>query len=828
MPTKRKSSRRQIVAPVMGMATLVCAIGLVLQTAEAQGVPTTARNAAPPVNSPYANAKGPPVPNPATAPATTGDAPLAENPAAATAPAVSPALAAPSTATAAPAESAPAWPGVPGNRTVSISLKQLGAWGGPRLTGTASDRYFAFRLRPDEAVVGARLIMGYDYSPALLPELSHLVVAVNGQNVGLFGTPPGQNLNNQREIPIPPSIFTRNNELRFQFVGHYTLECENPYNSTLWMAIHEQTRLELDVVPRNPGINDLRQVADLFAPRGSFEPVRIPMVFATNPGPETVRAAGIVSSWVGAVSASRSVDLQAIRNSLPPTNAILFLRGGESVAGISSTSGSGISLVPNPNNPAARVLVISGADDEGLVRAARALATDSRGLSGTNAVVTGDHLPAARKPYDAPAWIPTNRKVKFGELASKSDLNLENQIAGAVRVNYRVPPDVFTWRTLGAPAEIRYRATQLPTLDNSNLNIALNRQALQSISLADHTVTDRTIKQKTEQGKPAPLPNVRLLKPIDGVSLRTLNFHLPAYATQGRDQLTFGFNFDIRGGGDCQNVPLAAMVGSVDSESWLDYSGFPHYAAMPDLQMFSSMGFPFTRMADLSETAVVLPSNANEAELSLYLKTMQLMGESTGYPVLRHAVTDPAGVANFADKDLLVIGSGNSQPLIAQWADNLPISNVGGQRRLRETVDSWRPQYRWEESDTDLELSPLGSINLARAGSISVAMGFESPLKKGRNAVFLYADRAQDLKKISDAVSDPDRWNQIRGDFSLIGNENIETAKVTPTYYLGSLPVVSKVRWFLRDQPLAVAISGLLAIAALATLGYRRQRKRRS
>lgn len=804
MPIKRKSSRRQIAAPVLGMATLVCAIGLVLQTAAAQAVPT-----------PTATADA------ATAPPVATDASV-------NAPAVSPALAAPSALASGTTEAAPAWPGVPGNRTVSISLRELGAWGAPRLTGTATDRYFTFRLRPDEAVVGARLVMGYDYSPALLPELSHLVVAVNGQNVGLFGTPPGQNLNNQREIPIPPSIFARNNELRFQFVGHYTLECENPYNSTLWMVIHEQTRLELDVVPRNPGINDLRQIADLFAPRGSFEPVRIPMVFATNPGPETVRAAGIVASWVGAASASRTVDLQALRNSLPPTNAILFLRGGEMLAGISSTSGSGISLVPNPNNPAARVLVVSGADDEGLVRAARALATDSRSLSGTSVIVTGDHLPAARKPYDAPTWIPTNRKVKFGELAAKNDLNLENQIAGIVRVNYRVPPDIFTWRTLGAPAEIRYRATQLPTLDNSNLNIALNRQALQSISLADHTFTDRTIKQKTEEGKPAPLPNARLLKPIDGVSLRTLDFHLPAYATQGRDQLTFGFNFDIRGGGDCQNVPLAAMVGSVDSESWVDFSGFPHYAAMPDLQMFSSMGFPFTKMADLSETAVVLPSNPNEAELGLYLKTMQLMGESTGYPVLRHVVTDTTGVDKVADKDLLVIGSGNSQPLIAHWSEKLPISNVAGQRRLREAVGSWRPQYRWEESDTDRELSPLGSINLARAGSIAVAMGFESPLKKGRNAVFLYADRAQDLAKISAAMSDPDRWNQIRGDFSLITNQNIETAKVTPTYYLGGLPVVSKVRWFLRDQPLAVAISGLLAIAALAMLGYRRQRKRRS
>lgn len=720
------------------------------------------------------------------------------------------------------------WLPIPGPRTISIDLKQLGAWGSPQLTGVINNRYFTFRLRPDEVVVDARLKLGYDYSPALLPDLSHLLVALNGQNVGLFGMPQGQNLNNQREIPIPPMMFGKLNELMFGFIGHYTRECENPFNSTLWMTLHSQTRLELTVVPADPGINDLSRVAELFAPKGMIEATRIPVVFPTNPTSGSIRAAGVISSWIGMEAQARNVRLEAVRGQLPPTNAIMVLKGGESVAGIAGQGGSEVALVPNPSNPAARVLVISGADDAALMRAARAVALDAKGLTGQRVAITAENMPAERKPYDAPAWIPTDRAVRIGEIVPRQDLNVQNQQMGVIRMNYRVPPDLFAWRTAGVPAEIRYRATQLATLDNSNLNISLNRQALQSISLADHTVIDRTIKQRSNAGKPVPLPSSQLLKPIDGVSLRSLKFRLPAYAIQGRNQMQFNFNFDIRGGGDCENVPLNAMVGSIDGNSWVDFSGFPHYVAMPDLQLFSTMGFPFTRMADLADTAVVLSPAANESELSLYLNAMELMGEVTGYPALRHVVTDTGNVKSVEDKDLLVIGSGTSQPLLSDWNEHLPMTNINGQRRLKEIVTSWRPQYRWEEQDSDTLLSPIGSINLARAGRLSVLMGLESPLKAGRNAVFMYADRPQDLIRLTNVLSDPERWSQVRGDFSLVSASAVETAKVTPTYYMGSLPITSRSKWFFRDQPLGVTIVGILAILALATVGYRRQRKRRN
>ncbi|MBN8905553.1 MAG: cellulose biosynthesis cyclic di-GMP-binding regulatory protein BcsB [Rhodospirillales bacterium] len=49
-------------------------------------------------------------------------------------------------------------------------------------------------------------------------------------------------------------------------------------------------------------------------------------------------------------------------------------------------------------------------------------------------------------------------------------------------------------------------------------------------------------------------------------------------------------------------------------------------------------GFPFTRMADLSQTAIILPDSAGTAEYSAYLGVLGRLSESTGYPALNVTV----------------------------------------------------------------------------------------------------------------------------------------------------------------------------------------------
>ncbi len=55
--------------------------------------------------------------------------------------------------------------------------------------------------------------------------------------------------------------------------------------------------------------------------------------------------------------------------------------------------------------------------------------------------------------------------------------------ADAVRVNLRVPPDLFMWHTKGAPIDLRYRYTVRPLRDRSSLNISVNDGFVQSLPI---------------------------------------------------------------------------------------------------------------------------------------------------------------------------------------------------------------------------------------------------------------------------------------------------------------------------------------------------------
>ncbi len=714
-------------------------------------------------------------------------------------------------------------------RTVTLNLRQLGAWSAIRLNGGDNIRSLLFSVRPDQQVVSAVLKLRYDYSPALLADLSHLVIGLNNENVALLALPTGSSLGNEREIALDPSLFrARNNDLNLRFIGHYTRQCEDPFHSSLWLSISERTQLQLTLAPVRPNTIDLSRVQDLFVQPDATDPQVVPIVFAKNASFGSYKAAGIVASWLGAQSRTRNLRFAVQTDALPRSNAIVVMAGDSTLSGVQSAQVATLSIQPNPVSPNDRLLVISGSDEAALQRAALALALTQRSLTGNNVEIRRDVIIPVRKPYDAPAWLPLDRPVRFGEISGPAELNVRGYFPGTIRLNYRVPPDLFTWRTPGAPMLLRYHATSLPSQWNSTLNVTLNREQLQSIAINSGRIEQFAQASRTDtparDDKAGPQPAVQAV--LDS-PLRTSNLHLPAHAITGRDQLQLQFAFDMLRRGICQDVPVDNMIGTINAESTVDFSKFPHYAAMPNLEFFSSLGFPFTRMADLAETAVVMPDRPALPELGLYLSAMALMGESTGYPVTRHELATAAALDRVADRDLLVIGTGQAQGLLAKWAEHLPIADFNGERRLRDTVKSWRPTYRWENRDIDPLSEPQGDILLAAPGQLSALMGFQSPLTSGRSVVFLYADQAAGLDRLATALTDASRWREIKGDFSMVDDRFIETAKVTPTYYVGALPVKNKLLWFLRDQPLIVALAGVLGILLLAAVLYRRLRQRR-
>jgi hypothetical protein len=303
-----------------------------------------------------------------------------------------------------------------------------------------------------------------------------------------------------------------------------------------------------------------------------------------------------------------------------------------------------------------------------------------------------------------------------------------------------------------------------------------------------------------------------------------LVFVLP-HQIDGRNQLQFHYYFDPVKEGECRDALPDNLRGAIDPESTLDFSSFPRYSALPNLAFFGKIGFPFTRMADLSETAVVLPEQPNADEIAAYLMLVGRMGEATAYPALRLALVTASEVEKVAQRDLIVIGSAQDQPLMTKWADRLPLVLDDGVHRLREPDIFRRAIYRWEEADLQATPRPDGNLKLKGGGDLTSLMAFESPLQSRRSVVLLHADKAVDLLKITDLLLDRERIKNVQGDFVLVDEKGDRHAKIGETYYLGSLPLTVHLRWAFSNHPLLVSLLGILISILLAAIMYRALRQ---
>src|SRR5262249_25537346 len=147
-------------------------------------------------------------------------------------------------------------------------------------------------------------------------------------------------------------------------------------------------------------------------------------------------------------------------------------------------NGPTISVAANPSNPESKLLLVMGRTPEELAIAAQTLALGSTALSGETQVVGAPQIPA-RKPYDAPRWIPMDRPVRFGEVVQPTDLQGNGLVPGLLTVNFRTAPDIFVWGNAGVPVSVRYRYPVGSWLDfqNSRLDVSMSNAYLRSLPL---------------------------------------------------------------------------------------------------------------------------------------------------------------------------------------------------------------------------------------------------------------------------------------------------------------------------------------------------------
>jgi cellulose synthase operon protein B len=701
---------------------------------------------------------------------------------------------------------------ISGGRRQVFTFEQLGALDPLQLRGVDSQNGVPFSVRADEVVTGATLHLIYSYSPSLLANLSHLKVLVNGEVAATLPLPREQaGVLVARDIPLEPRLVTEFNNLNVQLIGHYTQGCEDPASSALWATVSNASTLDLTFgsLTTKP---ELGVLPVPFFDRRDIRRLELPFVFAEKPSADTLEAAGIVASWFGAFARYRGALFPAQLDTPPLSgNAVVFATNDEHPAGVKlpRIDGPMLAIVDREAPARGKLLLVLGRDTRELKTAADALTLGVAPLAGAMQTITHVDAPRAREPYDAPRWLPTDRPVRFGELTPANELSVTGYNSDVVRVNLRVAPDLFTWRSKGVPIDLRYRFTARPAPDRSTLNISVGNTFVQSLRIPAQSASALDLGRYLNQLRP------------DHTGPAQREIYIPPHLLASQAQLRFHFYYDMPKTGECQGQVLDNVRGEIDPNSTIDLSSFPHYMALPDLAAFANSGFPFTRMADLSQTAVILPAQPNPGDYSLYLMVMGRMGASTGYPVTGVTVGAPGDIARYADMDLLVLGAPGQQPLLTAWEKSMPFSSNDDARRWQLSNASFRISTWWYGDRGGVRTAGRADLSLVSASGDAILTGFQSPLRKGRSVVALIGAAGQSDNDLSTALLDPDLVSQIQGALTVVRGRSLEVVSNGDAYYVGHLSPVQYLHWVLSVHPLLLLLGGLIAALIIAAFFYR-------
>jgi cellulose synthase (UDP-forming) len=256
------------------------------------------------------------------------------------------------------------------------------------------------------------------------------------------------------------------------------------------------------------------------------------------------------------------------------------------------------------------------------------------------------------------------------------------------------------------------------------------------------------------------------------------------------------------------------MQGAVLRDTYLDLRGYPHYAPLPNLEIFANAGFPFTHHADLSETTVILPSLPTPQELELFLTLMGHFGRQTGLPVFRVTVAGSDSMKTGVQTDYLVLGTGDDQPGFAKLGDKLPVSVQGGQVQVKDAEGLFAlPHHAWWKIQAG-EHTESGDL-VASGTPDSVIEGIESPFAAGRSVVVINVKDAATYDNFLTTFLKVQQASDINGTVAVLHGSLFESHRIgTNVYHIGVLPIWTRLTlWFMELPWLVVA-----AVAALAFL----------
>jgi cellulose synthase (UDP-forming) len=689
-------------------------------------------------------------------------------------------------------------------RSQLIRLTDMGRPDGIHLEGATAQAGVTFSARQDDAFVSARISLMFSYSNAVARDDGELLVYLNNEPIGSVALGKARGPRSRAEFTFSPALLATDNRLHFRFSlkGSGANACKLVRDKNVWFNVEPATFIYLGAT-RLPLGNDLSFLPRPFADPKDSLPLILPFVLPPEPEPGVLKAAGMAAAYFGLVARDRRATFPVQYGGLPASNAVVVVLGDRYPPGVPAVPGQGprVAVVTNPAQVDSKLLLIIGADNEELNAAAATLAVAPSRLTGGWSLAR-EPLPPARKAYDAPRWISNSRPVRLGELVSPTALN-GHRIVDSPQVSFRTAPDLFFGALSGGTMYLRIHRADDTWIDvgESRVIVDLNRKTVGEVPLEPKLKVLSRLKEWLFPSK---------------AEERVSQVLLPGYQLSSTNRLDFRFELKAKPDADCDSLEWSDRTG-IDPDSTIDLTRVSHFAAFPNLAFFANAGFPFTKYADLSDTAFIMSENPSVEEVQVVLNLLGMMADATGVAATRYEVVDARHVADAADRNLIVVGLASSQPLLQEWAANNSVRVTSSSvqavpgpsllQRVLQPDDPRAPYYRG--AALELAKATLGK-------PYAFLSSFWSPLNADRLVVMIGATQAAPLVELSKRLDGIDPGSNIQGDFYFFSEGKGEFYTSRRVEFVGRLPMWWRIQWLASSFGLAAFICVICVIFVFA------------
>ena len=681
----------------------------------------------------------------------------------------------------------------PGTFHERQSFSDLGVKTALVLNAEHSKTTLNFVLLGTKIVESADLALNYRSGEVRTNE--SLEVAVTLNNVEIAAVPISKTAATiePAHVVVPSDLLVHDNALTFELRRQCPNPCEKPGKPiSEWIRLEPMSELETaGSVLTLP--NRLSMLPAPFFDPSLQRAVELPFVFEAQPDLPTLKAAGVVASWYGSLTAHRGSHYLTSFGQFPKGNVVLIAHSDTPLAaslGLAADIAQ-VAMCDNPSDKFGKVLAIVAPASESLPKLASLLAgtrlqTDESRLVASGEMLASDTL----APVAKAKWADASNPIHL--TANMTDNLLHAHIGAPAKLYFRVAPDLDYGSRITVPLHLAFSMAGLSADDHVWISIQLN-----NVFVTKRRLSASSSSPGSDESFAIP---VALLYSSNTLEVELITDRSETLASDPRD------------------IDLHVLAATN-----LDLGNPTHFVQMPRLDLFAASGFPFTARADLGETTVVLPEYPTGAQIGLYLDAVSFLSAQTEVAGARFTLVKAKELHNGSSNNILVIAGADDEDTVRPFQRSMVVALANGKFELGEISLPWQEWISRAWLGRRDELARLDQL-LSRESSLRfMAEQFMSPYRSDRSVVVLATRSETDSYAYFDALTKASREGAISGGVTFYDSEHFASLKLTPrAYALGKSVAGRRLRMaafpFLDSAP-------VLIVAAVVVAGgnYRRR-----